>query len=213
MTSDSSTRDWGFWTEVKLNALERYLTSFTTASKRALSTLYLDLFAGQIDNKSRDNPDSHFTGSTVRALKTVPAFDRLFFFELPPLAKELRKDLSRKYPKDRRYKVVEGNCNQTIFPLLTELQQRGGDMSPTFCLIDPDGLDVNWSTIQAVASFKNRHARTKAEMWILFSHTTVCRLAGYDRSLGFDQQYSESATLFFGTSAWRSIYEKRVRNL
>jgi hypothetical protein len=47
-------RPWGFWTESKLDMLSAYLPAFTTASKRSPSTVYLDLFAGQVTNVSRD---------------------------------------------------------------------------------------------------------------------------------------------------------------
>ena len=39
-------RGWGYWTEAKLDILSKYLNAFTTASKSAGKTVYLDLFAG-----------------------------------------------------------------------------------------------------------------------------------------------------------------------
>jgi len=42
-------RSWGFWTEQKLAMLADYLPAFTTASKKAPTKLYLDLFAGDTD--------------------------------------------------------------------------------------------------------------------------------------------------------------------
>lgn len=45
-------RPWGFWTESKLDMLSAYLPAFTTASKSAPSTVYLDLFGGQATNVS-----------------------------------------------------------------------------------------------------------------------------------------------------------------
>lgn len=36
----------GVWTDVKLDVLRKYLQAFTTPSKRARRTVYLDLFAG-----------------------------------------------------------------------------------------------------------------------------------------------------------------------
>ena len=51
---DSSPRAWGFWTEVKLDALERYLQRFTTASAKASTVLYLDLFSGSVAEAAPD---------------------------------------------------------------------------------------------------------------------------------------------------------------
>ena len=203
-------REWGFWTEVKLDTLERYLRSFTTASKRAPSRLYLDLFAGHVENVRRDDPSKHFGGSTIRALTTTPPFDRLLFFELPAEAQKLRKDLSVHFPDDSRYTVVEGDCNQTIHAELVRLERRNLDWSATFALVDPSGLHVKWSTLRSLANFKNERAKTKAEMWILLSHTNIARLAGFDASRGLDDSTSAVATDLFGTSAWRSIYDRRV---
>ena len=211
MSLNRTTREWGFWTEVKLDTLERYLTSFTTASKRASSRLYLDLFAGQVDNVRRDDPERHFRGSTVRALDTEPRFDHLLFFELPAKADMLQTDLSKRFPYDRRYSIIRGDCNETIYDTLEHLRCRGLDWSSTFVFVDPYNLGVKWSTHSSVARFKHPKAKTKAEMWILLSHTTISRLAGLDGSLGLDEEYSTVATSLFGTDAWRLIYDRRER--
>ena len=203
-------RSWGFWTEVKLDTLERYLASFTVASKRAPTRLYMDLFAGHVDNVRRDDPSRHFSGSTVRALQTQPPFERLVFFELPAEAHRLRQELRTCFPGDRRYRVVEGDCNQTVYGVLEDLKRRNLDWSATFVLIDPSGLDVKWSTLRSIASFKSGRAKTKAEMWILVPHTTIARLAGFDASKGLTEDTSASATSLFGTSDWRLIYNRRV---
>jgi hypothetical protein len=44
-------RDWGPWTVIKLDALERYFRAFTIASRKANRTLYLDLFGGRPENQ------------------------------------------------------------------------------------------------------------------------------------------------------------------
>jgi three-Cys-motif partner protein len=61
----------GFWTESKLDMLSAYLPAFTTASKKARPTVYLDLFAGQEMNISRDT-GKPIDGSLRRALEAVP---------------------------------------------------------------------------------------------------------------------------------------------
>lgn len=207
---NSDLRKWGFWTEIKLDALDRYLARFTTASKRASTTVYLDLFAGSVDNLRRDDNNRHFTGSTVRAMETIPPFTHLRFFEVSQQALKLRSDLSTRFPDDDRYVVIDGDCNVTISRTLHDLRAQGLDFSPTFCFIDPDGLDVDWSTLSTVASFKNSRARTKPEMLILLSHTTIPRLAGWDSSMGLDEELSSSVTAFYGTQDWRHIHNRRM---
>ena len=210
---DNGPRAWGFWTEVKLDALQRYLKRFTTASAKASTILYLDLFSGSANNVRRDDPSKYFTGSTVRALEADPPFTHLRFFEIGNNARQLRRDLARRFPEDRRYRVVDGDCNTTIEHALGDLRSQGLDWSSTFCFVDPDGLDVTWSTLAQIASFKNPKAKTKAEMLVLLSHTTIPRLAGWDASRGLDEALASSVTAFFGTPVWRRIHERRDGDL
>ena len=74
-------RPWGFWTESKLDMLSAYLPAFTTASKRAPSAVYLDLFAGQATNVSRDT-GRQIEGGLLLALQTTPPFTVVRGFEL-----------------------------------------------------------------------------------------------------------------------------------
>ena len=74
-------RPWGFWTESKLDMLSAYLPAFTTASKSAPSTVYLDLFGGQATNISMDT-GRPIDGSLLRAVQTTPPFTVVRGFEL-----------------------------------------------------------------------------------------------------------------------------------
>ena len=207
--ADVRPRDWGFWTEVKLDALERYLQRFASASQSAPSRLYLDLFAGSVDNVRRDDEGRHFSGSTVRALEARPEFTHLCFFELGTNASLLRDQLAGEYPDDTRYRVIEGDCNETLTGCLSNLRAERLDWAPTFCFVDPDGLDVGWSTLQALARFKNARSRTKAEMLILLPHTSIPRLAGWDHAMGVDDKLSAKITMLFGSESWKAIDEQR----
>ena len=198
---------------MKLDALERYLKRFTTASAKASTVLYLDLFSGSVDNVRRDNPSQRFTGSTVRALEADPPFTHLRFFEMGSQARQLEEDLASRFPEDQRYRVIKGDCNKKIKHVLKDLRSDGLDWSPTFCFVDPDGLDVTWSTLAQISSFKNARARTKAELLVLLSHTTIPRLAGWDSARGLDEALASSVTEFFGTPAWRRIHERRTSSL
>ena len=212
MQNGDRPRSWGFWTEVKLDALGRYLPRFTRASQRARTRLYLDLFAGSVDNVRRDDENRHFAGSTVRALEAEPAFTSLRFFELGSNAVRLRNQLREQYPHDTRFDVIEGDCNEEIGSCLSNLRVDGLDWAPTFCFVDPDGLNVDWSTLRALAQFKNSAARTKAETLILLPHTSIPRLAGWDNAMGVDDALSAKVTSFFGSESWRAIDERRQSN-
>lgn len=107
------------------------------------------------------------------------------------------------------YSILEGDCNKTISIVLGDLQRRDLHWSPTFCFIDPDALDVEWSTLTAISRFKDPKAKTKPEMLILLSHTTIPRLAGWDSAMVLKDKLSSAVTGFFGTEAWKHIFEER----
>lgn len=202
----------GFWTEIKLIMLEKYLERFTTASKRARSTLYLDLFAGSADHTLKDDPSYRFTGSVIRAMETQPKFSILWFFEKSrQKAEALKRTLNDRYPNDQRYDVIVGDCNQTIYSALKRLEQDNLHRSPCFAFIDPYGLNFQWETLAALAKFR-RHFRPgmkshKTELWILFSDPTIPRLAGHDRKQGTD--LSRDTTALYGSEAWQAIESRQ----
>ena len=216
LTNTFSEESSGFWTEIKLIMLEKYLERFTTASsKRAKSTLYLDLFAGSADHTLTDDPSYRFSGSVIRAIETQPKFSSLRFFEKDQRkAEALIKTLHERYPNDRRYDIVVGDCNQNIHSTLRQLKQNNLHLSPSFAFIDPYALQVEWSTLSAISNFRERprhkSKRYKTELWILFSDSTIPRLAGHDRKKGTD--LSRYITDFYGSEAWRAIEEKREVN-
>lgn len=114
-------RNWGFWTEQKLQMLADYLPAFTRASKIKArgKTIYLDLFAGDIRNMSRTTGEE-ISGSPKVALDTVPEFTKVRLFELQPFAKRLEADLRAEYP-GRDLRVWPGDCNAQIDAALAEL--------------------------------------------------------------------------------------------
>lgn len=202
-------RAWGFWTKVKLEALEKYLKAFTRASKSAPSTLYLDLFAGVANDVLRDE-DEIIAGSTIRALKTEPKFTKLVLFELADKARQLENRLKEQFPGEQRYEIIPGDCNQTISQALEALKSKdqGNDYSksPSFAFIDPCGLNIHWETLVKIAGFKKEAiasevCKTKVEMWILLSDPAIFRVSGLEGT--------ESITRMYGTNAWNAIRERR----
>ena len=207
---DSAPREWGFWTKVKLEALERYLERFvTTAKNKAPSTLYLDLFAGVANDVLRGENEI-IAGSTIRALKTEPKFTKLVLFELADKAEQLENRLKEQFPGDQRYKIVPGDCNKTISQALEALKSKDQSndygKSPSFAFIDPCGLNVHWETLVEIAGFKAEAiasgvSKTKVEMWILLSDPTIFRVSGLEAN--------QSITRIYGTNAWEAISERR----
>jgi len=198
-------RMWGFWTKQKLSILADYLAAFGKASQSARRTLYLDLFAGQDRNLSRETGEP-ISGSPRVALDAQPPFTKLVFFELPGKAEGLRRELSSSY-EDRDFEVVSGDCNKMIFPVLNRLAADGWDLAPTFAFLDQYAAEIRWSTLEALARFK-RPGKTKAELWMLFAPSMLPRgLASKDVEAA--QRFARRITDMYGTDEWQVAYRDR----
>lgn len=202
MTRRRGERAWHFWSHKKLELLARYLDQFTTASKRSREIVYLDAFAGDVFNIRRDTGEE-FDGSAKIALKVDnPPFTKLRYFEMPPKATRLRAALTSAFPR-RDIKVYEGDCNTEIPKALKELE--GIRWAPTFAFLDPDGMELKWPTLEALADHKRGHSRFKVELWMLFSSSGILRNLPQDP----DRLQSHAVTRvneLFGTEEWQDIY-------
>ncbi|MDQ1710804.1 MAG: hypothetical protein QOE45_254 [Frankiaceae bacterium] len=200
-------RTWGYWTEQKLGMLAEYLPAFTTASQRARTTLYLDLFAGDVANTSRVTGEE-IDGSPRVALNATPPLSVVRLFELPGQAERLEAQLHAEYP-GRDLKVYAGDCNQTIDQALADLAQY--NWAPTFALVDQYAAEIRWDTLAKLAAFK-RLGKPKVELWLLFAASMLPRGLGGD---DFDaiEAFADRITEMYGTQDWREAYEGRVGGL
>jgi three-Cys-motif partner protein len=195
-------RTWGYWTEHKLDVLSRYLEAFTTASKRASGTVYLDLFAGQPENASRET-GMVIDGSAARALSVSPPLDKVLLFELPDRAAALDEHLRRRFP-DREFKIYPGDCNETIRHALTNL--RADRRAATFAFVDQQGTEVRWDTLRTLA--EHRVGPYKVELWILFAHAQLPR--GLRVRQQTDETFAGQVDRMLGSAEWRVAYRARV---
>lgn len=192
-------REWSYWTRNKLQILADYLPAFNSASQRKSShRIYLDLMAGVPDNIERYT-DIEFDGSPVVALKSNPGFTVLRFGELPPKAAKLDAALKQRFPGDNRFRVVEGDCNQTIDTVLSEL----GDLrwAPTFAFLDQQAAEIHWATIQKLARFRQNSKGLKAELWLLMSPAMIIRgVYGTNK-----EEFQQSVSNLYGGDDWLRI--------
>jgi len=196
-------RTWGAWTTAKLDALERYLQQFTSASKnRAKRTLYLDLFSGSIDNTDRATGEQR-RGSAQIALETTPAFSRLVLCELDPTKAQRLTDYVAQQHPDRDVVVLQGDANQIIPAYLDDLARQDPDWrwAPTFALIDQYSADVTWATLEALSRF--RYGSHKVELWMYFGDSFI------RRGLSTGPGYERRVDALFGCDDWREIFEAR----
>ncbi|MEO3862105.1 three-Cys-motif partner protein TcmP [Acrocarpospora sp. B8E8] len=191
-------REWGWWTEQKLDILSGYLTGFANATRKAGTTVYLDLFAGQPDNVSREPTRHMIRGSARRALDTSPPFSVLKFFEMPGHATALEKNLQAEYP-GRDFRVIPGDCNDEVESVLQGL--RPLNWAPTFAFLDQQSTEVKWATLEHLARFK-RQGKPKAELWLLCASGLLPRGLRLRQEL-IDDNVACQMSLMFGTDQWQ----------
>lgn len=212
MSERSGQRTWGYWTQAKLEILQKYLRAFATASKGPSERIYLDAFAGEGSGVDRLTGEE-FPGSARIALEVDdPPFTRLRYFELAPHATGLESKFRADYP-NRDIRVYAGDCNETIPKALLDL--RAFKWAPTFVFLDPDAMELAWSTLEILAAHKRGYRSPtsekpefKAEIWMLFPS------GGLTRTLALDpEKLRESdavrASRLFGTDGWYLIHEAR----
>jgi len=210
--SDRAGRSWGYWTQAKLSVLDEYLNAFVRASSGPSERVYLDAFAGEGSGLDRLTGEA-FKGSARIALEVgEPDFTRFRFFEKGRRAGELEARLRADYPA-RDIVVSEGDCNETIPRMLRELAALR--WAPTFAFLDPDGMELAWSTLRALADHKKGY-RTgaekpeyKVELWMLFPSGGLVRtLALEEEKLTASDE--QRATRLFGDESWWPIYDRRL---
>ncbi|MYD40684.1 MAG: three-Cys-motif partner protein TcmP, partial [Acidimicrobiia bacterium] len=202
-------RLWGYWTKGKLDILRRYLDAFTTTTKhKASERIYIDAFAGEPENRDRLTAELIEGSARIALSITDPPFTRLRFFETETFAGRLETSLRRDFP-DRDIKVLGGDCNELIPQELDRL--RALDWAPTFAFVDPNGMEAEWQTLEALAHFKHRR-RWKVEIFLLFSPRMLVRLLPVQGG-AVDPAHTAKIDRLFGTQDWRQIYGARLQQL
>ena len=212
--SDAPGRSWGYWTRAKLEMLADYLAGFATASKGQSERVYLDAFAGEGSGLDRLTGEE-FPGSARIALEAGEGagFTRFHYFEMGQRASDLQAQLRSDYP-GRDIEVHEGDCNVTILAALSELKAL--NWAPTFAFLDPDGMELAWDTLHALADHKRGYRSSastkpeyKVELWMLFPTSGIVRTLALKEEKVSDADVAR-ATRLFGTEGWKPIHELRI---
>ena len=196
----------GPWTQVKIEALQKYLPAYTTALKNTgFFLIYVDAFAGtgyrNIQHESDLlNPAEEVTldGSAVVALNTTPSFDRFVFVENKRKRFSALIDL-RAERWDKEINIRKDDANVAVRELCTKTNWHGGGRTRAVLFLDPYGLSVEWSTLEAVAN-------TKAiDLWYLFSMSGLYRQAARNiEKVNVEKAAAIDRAL--GTKEWRDVF-------
>ena len=195
-------------TEAKLATVEKYLKAFTTALAGKFRLVYVDAFAGSGASTPKTDKqqirlietDDIIDGSTRRALRIAPSFDRFIFIE--KLGKNLKslQGLKDEFPGQRdKIEILPGDANEELRKFAMKLDKRN---ARAVVFIDPFGLSLDWETIAALGRTE------RVDLWYLVP------AGGMSRQVKLDGTELEGAQLLdkvLGTADWRGrIIENTV---
>jgi three-Cys-motif partner protein len=196
-------RVFGPWTSVKLDYLRRYIYMFETSMREKpwRQRNYIDLFSGSGKYRTEENGEV-FLGSPLIALTTEFPFTKYYFADNAKENIDVLKERCKGFSFSIDYKV--GNANEVVQSVVDEIQNIdsrkivGKWSSLNMAFLDPDGLELEWSTITKLAS--------------LFTMDLIIYYSQYGLNINFKNCYlAKGETVidkFFGGVEWRKIYEK-----
>ena len=213
----------GDWTSAKLDVIAGYLAAYTTALKNAhFTTVYIDAFAGtgyrepskgsmkdqgdlsEFPDLAEPEPRQLLKGSAQRALETVPRFDKYIFIERNAERCGQLRSLRDRFPElAEEVFIYPEDANEAIKKIC---EQRAYDWKShrAVLFLDPYGMQVEWQTIEAIAS-------TKAiDLWVLFPlGIGVNRIL--TRSGDIPPGWRNRLDLFLGSTDWQqALYQPEV---
>ena len=203
----------GPWTTEKLDILERYLNSYTTAlMNQPFRLVYIDAFAGSGEinigecGVSEFDSDSFVTGSTERALRVVDRpFDQLVFVEKQADSFDKLVELKSRHP-DRLIDVEQDDAN-TFLAGLTRRSFLNGPVTHGYVdwrgvlFVDPFGTELEWATVQHIAGVQ------RLDMWLLFPVGAIGRMLPLSRNPDdVEPKWVDRLSTVFGGDHWRKLY-------
>lgn len=203
----------GVSTDLKLNMIDSYLRSFTTALKGKFSELwYIDAFAGTGERTVRyaaqeadligtaaEERIERLRGSAQLAIDVKPPFDRLIFMDSNAKHCAALRNLRAANPS-RTIDIVEQDANHAVAELLKG-RRWGGIRAVMF--LDPYGMSVNWSTLEAIC------ATGAIDVWYLVSLSGLFRQAARD-ARAVDLAKRTALTRMLGTEDWDAAWYERT---
>ena len=204
-------RPSGRWAKKKLSILEHYIATSTVAmqNKPWRRRYYIDLQAGPGKNcvarsgKCPTKDPDIFLGSPLLALTTGAGFTDYYFVERDETLADTLQKRCQSISEHRHIQILTGDCNQAVNQIAAVIRQvdsppfsKTNWNSLSLAFLDPEGLELDWTTVTQLASLK------RTDIIINFSIGGLRRIADAAKNLPPGQAQADR---FFGTPEWRSI--------
>lgn len=187
----------GNWTYQKIQIIELYAKAYLQIMKEHpyWKLMYFDGFAGTGEIKIEGKLDSKVIEGAAKKIVSITdprMFDMYYFVELDDKkAHQLKESLSQ--IRQSGIYIVTDDCNKKLLDLSLYLRgERGknGKQYKVLAFIDPCGMAVNWSSIEALK-------RLGVDLWILApTGLGANRLLKKDRKIS--EAWLEKLEAFFG---------------
>jgi three-Cys-motif partner protein len=202
-TTTPLARPGGAQTRTKLSIVRDYLPLFNkVTSMKAPDSIYIDAFAGS-GRGSDPRTGNLYDGSAALSLKVEPPFTEVYLVEQDPARAAQLELLAARHSNAR---VLAEDANLAIPKLLTTLNRH----APTLAFLDPEGTELHWATVSALARHKDPR-RTKAELLILFPlQMGVLRLLNFKGDAIKPAHRRRLDAMLGAESPWREIVQMRL---
>lgn len=196
----------GYWSEVKLDIVRDYARAYSqilaARTNPNFHHIYVDAFAGAGVHISRETRE-FVPGSPLNALMIEPPFSEYHFIELDQARVEILHQIAG---ERTNVHVHVGDCNlvllEHIFPNLKWEQYRRA-----LCLLDPYGLDLDWSVIHTAGTLKT------VEIFLNFPVMDMNRNVLWKKPELVPPEQVERMTRFWGDETWRTVAYITTGNL
>lgn len=187
----------GYWSELKLEIVEKYGAAYTNAFKgkgKSLKKYYIDAFSGSGVHISKKS-GGMVPGSPLRALEIEPPFDEYYFIDLSQEKTEHLKQIC----KDKEHvHIYTGDCNEfLISEILPNVKYERRNRA--LCLLDPYGLHLNWEVI-LIAGQSNA-----IDMFLNFPIMDMNRNAIWRNPDKVPLEGIKRMNKFWGDESWKEI--------
>lgn len=142
-------------------------------------------------------------GSPILALLAQPRFQECLLIEANKATADVLRCRASAFGE--RDTVIPGDVNMLLPSILRSRVHR---FAPCFCLLDPEGMDLDWKTIVETARTPGRHRMP--ELLILFPSSWLLRLL--PRGGAVSQRHAAILDRVMPSQAWRNVYQQRLRS-
>lgn len=197
--NDELLEEIGPWTEIKHEIVRKYARTYSVNLSAQTSPrfqhVYVDAFAGAGRYLSRQSGEA-VSGSAEIALGLDPPFREYHLIDLdePKVARLERIAAGREDGV-----IHHGDCNRVLIDDIAP-RLRYEDYRRGLCILDPYGLQLDWSTVESLAGLWT------TELFINFPTMDINRNVLRKDPGSIDLEQARRPTRFWGDESWRTSF-------